>query len=602
VSIRFGSNIASLSAQRRLGQVTSQLSTTFDHLSSGLRITRASDDAAGLAVADSLRVDQRVFNQAVRNINDGVSLLSIADGALESAGNILSRLSELATQASNGTYGIAQRKALDKEAQTLAKEFTRIVQSTEFNGLDLLNGSLGDVRLQAGFGGNGGIVSGLGGAIGDATFGSGSTITNFSNSTGKTVDFNGDGNLDLVSSAGVRVYVQLGNGDGTFTLGTSYSVSAAISLADTAVGDFNNDGFADIVALDVATTSGILLGNGDGSFRSVLTISYSAGGSNNIEVFDLNGDGFGDILSGTSSAGVQVKLGNGDGTFRLTSNYNYFSSGSASAQVIAGDFNGDGAVDLAGSVTGIGFGVLLGNGDGTFRGGTSYNLGNGSAITSGDYNGDGITDLAVAGTNELFISLGRGNGTFSTATSISATSPGRVVTGDFNGDGIADLFSSAGAGQIFLGRGGGLFASPTSTSALATGLGDFNNDGVFDSFSSSGIALGGTTQGTGPILPFDLSSIFGARQALPVFSRKLEQIGVQRGKIGAFESRATAALNTLTVASENLAEAGSRIRDVDVADEAARLTRLNILQKSASAVLAQANQQPKIGLDLLKDN
>ena len=100
-SIRIASNLASLNAQRRLGEASSQLGKVSERLSSGLRINRAADDAAGLAISESLKTDQRVFGQGVRNLNDGISLLSIADSTLETLSNISVRMKELAEQASN---------------------------------------------------------------------------------------------------------------------------------------------------------------------------------------------------------------------------------------------------------------------------------------------------------------------------------------------------------------------------------------------------------------------------------------------------------------------------------------------------------------------
>ena len=153
MGISINSNPASLSAQRQLSRSTSQLSKVYQQLSSGLRITRASDDAAGLAIADSLRADQKVASQAIRNANDGVSLISIADGALNEIGNILSRMAELAEQSSNGTLSTTQRSALDLEFNQLGSEIERISATTEFNNIKLLSGS-SSITLQVGFNAN----------------------------------------------------------------------------------------------------------------------------------------------------------------------------------------------------------------------------------------------------------------------------------------------------------------------------------------------------------------------------------------------------------------------------------------------------------------
>ena len=150
MALTINTNIASLNAQRRLSSSTGSLRQSFERLSSGLRIVRAKDDAAGLAIADTLRADQRIASVAIRNANDGVSLISIADGALNEIGNVLQRLGELAEQSANGTLSSAQRSALDQEFSSLGSEITRISNTTTFNGLQLLSGSQ-SVSLQVGF-------------------------------------------------------------------------------------------------------------------------------------------------------------------------------------------------------------------------------------------------------------------------------------------------------------------------------------------------------------------------------------------------------------------------------------------------------------------
>lgn len=150
MAITINTNVAALNAQRRLGNSTADLRTSFERLSSGLRIVRAKDDAAGLAIADSLRADTRIASVAIRNANDGVSLISIADGALSEIGNVLARMAELSEQSANGVLATAQRSALDSEFSALGSEVQRIAVTTTFNGLNLLSGGA-TVQLQVGF-------------------------------------------------------------------------------------------------------------------------------------------------------------------------------------------------------------------------------------------------------------------------------------------------------------------------------------------------------------------------------------------------------------------------------------------------------------------
>jgi flagellin len=151
VAISIGSNITSLQAQRRLDQTGTRLSNSFNKLSSGYRINRGTDDAAGLAIAESLKAQSRIAGQAIRNTNDGISTIAIADGALGEVANILSRLAELASQAANGTLSTSQRSVVSNEFVALSSEIERISQVTEFNGIKLLSGT-NSVTIQVGTG------------------------------------------------------------------------------------------------------------------------------------------------------------------------------------------------------------------------------------------------------------------------------------------------------------------------------------------------------------------------------------------------------------------------------------------------------------------
>ncbi len=145
-------NIASINAQRNLGISTAQLQGSVARLSSGLRITRAADDAAGLGISETLRAQIRSINQAVRNSNDGISLLQIADGGAGNIGGILARLRELAEQSASGILGSNERSFLDQEFVALRSEIDRISAVTEFNGVKLLSGTENDsLSIQIGF-------------------------------------------------------------------------------------------------------------------------------------------------------------------------------------------------------------------------------------------------------------------------------------------------------------------------------------------------------------------------------------------------------------------------------------------------------------------
>jgi flagellin len=148
--ININTNVASLRGQRFLNLTSDNLSNTYSKLSSGKRINRASDDAAGLAIADSLKNGQRIAGVAIRNAQDGISTVSIADGALDQVSGFLMRLAELAQQAASGSYTNEQRAAMQGEFTALGSEIERIATTTVFNGVALLSGG-NQIILQVGF-------------------------------------------------------------------------------------------------------------------------------------------------------------------------------------------------------------------------------------------------------------------------------------------------------------------------------------------------------------------------------------------------------------------------------------------------------------------
>jgi len=149
MAVRIFNNIPSLNAQRILGINNGRLAQSVERISSGIRINRGSDDAAGLAISEGLRSDIRALRQAVRNANDGVSLINVTEGALNEQSGILIRLRELASQAATGTVGSTERATIQLEFTALRNELDRISQTTEFNGQKLIEGSLASAATSA---------------------------------------------------------------------------------------------------------------------------------------------------------------------------------------------------------------------------------------------------------------------------------------------------------------------------------------------------------------------------------------------------------------------------------------------------------------------
>jgi sugar lactone lactonase YvrE len=338
-------------------------------------------------------------------------------------------------------------------------------------------------------------------------------------------DFNRDGKPDLVvveeSGSHPGVSTLLGNGDGTLQPPVFHELGSEPSAV--AVGDLNGDNKLDLVVTNFYYGAGCqrsdlsacifvssLLGNGDGTFQPPVNTVLNApgcpspdrcGGGLSIVMRDFNGDGKLDIVvADPFSSGptdyLQVLLGNGDGTFQPEVDY-YLPQGSVHG-VTAGDFNGDGKVDLVfgfnGSTQAVGF--MAGNGDGTFQPPTFFQLpsnANPQSIAVGDFNRDGKMDLAVANFNDLCPSngcyassvfIGNGDGTFQPAVNYTVdANPQSIVVDDFNGDGKPDLVvadSFGGDVSVLIGNGDGTFQAAVNFTAgarpVSIAVGDFNMD------------------------------------------------------------------------------------------------------------------------------
>jgi dienelactone hydrolase len=261
-----------------------------------------------------------------------------------------------------------------------------------------------------------------------------------------TGDFNADGKLDLVtvdSFGGNTVSILLGNGDGTFQPHVDYATGGHPFVV--AVGDFNRDGRMDLaIANNIDNTLSVLLGNGDGTFQPQVTYPTAPGPAEGV-TGDFNGDGkldlavsnFGNYTGDT----VSIFLGNGDGTFQAHVDY---PTGQAPGAMVVADLNGDGKLDLVTGNVDNAISVLLGNGDGTFQAPVNYLSGvNGSGgVAAGDFYGDGKLDLAFSNYwgSSIGLLIGNGDGTFQGPTYFATgANPHEVTVGDFNGDGRLDL-------------------------------------------------------------------------------------------------------------------------------------------------------------------
>ena len=332
-------------------------------------------------------------------------------------------------------------------------------------------------------------------------------------------DLNGDGKFDLVEPffscvshcPGDSAAVLLGNGDGTFQPAVNYFLGGGSNPVAVALGDFNHDGFLDMVAANTFTNVvGVLLGNGNGTFQTAVTYTVS-GRPQSLDVADFNGDGNSDLAVATDEDNaVSILLGNGDGTFQPALNHSFIASPQA---VKAGDFDGDGKVDLAvatactiihqctdGSVM-----VLTGKGDGTFGTPAVYLQGaTPGSLAVGDTNKEGKLDLIatipcadfMCSTGTIDVLLGKGDGTFQAPLSLVVASGVKSpVLADLNGDGTLDLMVLGGISFVGLlpGNGDGTFQAPqyysAGTNSPTVAIADFNGDGKPDVETPGGVLL-----------------------------------------------------------------------------------------------------------------
>lgn len=303
-------NILSLTAQRNLNRNQSSMSVSMQRLSSGLRINSAKDDAAGLAISERFTTQIRGLNQAIRNANDGVSFAQTAEGALSTVGGNLQRIRELAVQSINDTNSSSDRQALNNEVSQLVSEINRVSSSTQFNGQNILDGSLSTLTFQVGANQNQTIsvtgVDARSSQLGARVSTSGSiTATNLAAAiaandiviNGNTVDLTGDTTItDVVSSinaisadTGVQALkaTSVNSGDLAFASPTAaatvtingVSVSVAAAATITAVSDGINAVTNQTGVTATINGANIVLSNSDGSDIAVTDASTVIGGT-----------------------------------------------------------------------------------------------------------------------------------------------------------------------------------------------------------------------------------------------------------------------------------------------------------------------------------
>lgn len=549
--MRINHNIAALNTHRQMSTNTAGANKSLEKLSSGLRINRAGDDAAGLAISEKMRGQIRGLDMASKNSQDGISLIQTAEGALSETHSILQRMRELATQSSNGTNTAEDRSALQSEVSQLKEEIDRIGNTTEFNTQKLLNGSLQ-------------------GAAG---------ITSTTNTTvGSTVAKLTAG----VMTAGTAVTAD----HSAATFGTDEVTVDGQKISvnwDTILTQDQKD----LLKSDLSTASATTVKQVGEILTNALNTAIDASGKN---VGHVTGyvDGTDQLVLTSSTKGLksEVTLTTAAAATSIGATFLSDTAGAVSAAANTGTSTYNGS-DLAGTGT---FDVYL---DGKVIG-----LG-GSTTAMADANGDDMSAVAA----NLQTAINEAIATFNTSTNkvagdegfvqdatVSVSDDGRFVITSPSGElSLKDLTGETTISDLGLSQ-AQTEASGNGGMTLQIGANKGQNItfGVGDMRASS-LGVSGV----------DVSSAAGASAAITSLDTAISKVSSERAKMGAVQNRLEHTINNLGTASENLTAAESRIRDVDMAKEMMDFTKNNILTQAAQAMLAQANQQPQGVLQLL---
>jgi flagellin len=582
MALVINTNVASLNAQRQLLNSGNDLDQASERLASGRRVNNAADDAAGLAIANRLTSQIRGLGQAIRNANDGISLIQTAEGALGETTNILQRIRELSIQAANGIFSDADRGTLDAEVQQLKQELDRIATSTTFNGQPILDGSLGAVTLQAGSEATDTIdlniaavdTKALGGQnTGDVI---GATVTGTSAALALA-------SLQAIDEAGAGTTFSI-NQQSVGDLSATTSVQDALDTINANVSGVETTAFVEMVATNV--------GNGIVRGTDVVTISINLqdGTTNLLEIANTGSlEQFADRVNEVSGDSLRATI-NEDGRLVLQSD--------VAAFVTIGNGSGTAAESATGLVTAELTQAFQLSFEATADDVTSVDLTIGATINDGTLGlnsrtaGD-ITGLAISTATALDIDAG--------ALQINGIEIG-VITGGtsaaLNADAIVTAINLLSAEHnVVASQTGGVL---TLNSISGDEIQIVQNSTI--ALADTGLITTNISESQGEsVSNISITTAVGARNALNIVDVALEEINAIRADLGAINNRLDFTISNLSNVVENTSASRSRILDADFAAESAALSRAQVLQQASQAILAQANARPQQVLQLLQN-
>ena len=598
--MRIQHNITAMNAYRNYNNNTSALSKNLEKLSSGYKINRAGDDAAGLAISEKMRAQITGLNAASKNVKDGISLVKTGEGAMQEIQDMLNRMDYLATQSANGTYdNEVDRANLQKEVEALKSEINRIADSANFNGIKLLDGSMEKTSSRSVQ------VSGadriLSSVIGEGEKAwqvvGNKTVLDTPSAAAQTGSFKVD--LSTLTFTGVgsgqaSVDFTLTVGDKTWTATASGINATSNSLDDDAV-----KAIASSIVSEIGSTAVIngvewsVSNNSDGT----ITFTQKAKPSTAAE----------------AQCNFDVKVNMVNTTANATTTLRMDSSHLEGTQVLQQGIAAEGA-NRANTIFRIdasdirdGARITIGDKTLTLRVGANSQIASSADAVDLTDMEEGKIDLNKA-LGKISAAFGQTTITDSKATNgkgdkVNPTLKVGVSDGS-NGQPVglvvqrSDTITAASqAAYTTKDKLAAVFSMSYTTSAqsgLTLQIGDTS-----DNFNQMTVSIGDMHTGAMKIAGIDISNQKGAQEAIQTIKDAINYVSGIRGDLGAVQNRLEHTQNNLSVMAENIQDAESTIRDTDVAEEMMGYVKNNILVQSAQAMLAQANQLPQGVLQLL---
>ncbi len=536
MSLRINNNLEAQETLRQLTNAQNMFSQSMQRLSSGKRINSAADDAAGYAISQKLLAQNKGLDQANSNAQDGVSMIQTASGGLQTTSDLLQRMRQLAVQSANDTNTSSDRQALQAEADQISQEITQIATTTQFNTKNLLDGSMGKT----------------------AAVGSLASITGAPSNTAIPAAQTGS----LVAD--------------TYTLTVTAGTAATSGTASTLAASTSSAGAADAAA-NITSTTAI-----DDQTNGLETITGSTAGTNGVGLDLTKGSSLTVKGEGGQTATITLTAGETFGALAAA-----ISSSSAGVTAAVGPHG----LTLTNAGSNTATNIQVTGSDNTLKAlGFAAATGSASTNSSTNLNGTG----AVAATAAVLATATLTGTAAGNTNPITLTNTGNVFTD--NNSGFQLDLSSAGVSTVF-GSGTASIVVTDHSATLQVGAngGQTLNVGVGD-MRAQALGVQGATADKG----LDISSSSQvAQNAISTIDNAIQTVSTQAANLGAVQNRLSSAMNNLAIGSENMQAAYSAITNVNMAQESTNLATAQILNQSATAMLAQANQAPQGILKLL---